>query len=401
MRRELGLDQRSRRCEAGRDAGRHPRRPSADRARSPPHAAPRDASPLAGAPPVSLKLECLQHSGSFKARGAFHNLLTRPAPPAGCATASGGNHGAAVAYAARAARRHGACVRAGDRDPGEDRQDPGLRRRGRRRRRDPTPRRRRSATPMSPRAARCRSTPTTRPRRSPAPARSRSNGRRTSRGSACRRSTRSLVAVGGGGLIAGVAAWFAGRVKVVGVEPEGSRALHAALEAGRAGRRRGPVDRRRFARRATGRRSQLRHRPPGVRRRGRARPRRGDRRGAAPPVARRLDRRRAGRRRGLRRALERRLSAGEGRARRRPRLRRERRSRGVRRAGVKTRGRSWRPRQKPTAAIAAGESPNYCPPAFRGPFGPSPLGRRQAVRQRILIPPSPGSNPARPSQCNQ
>ena len=40
-----------------------------------------------------------------------------------------------------------------------------------------------------------------------------------------------LVAVGGGGLIAGVAAWFQGRVKVVGVEPEGSRALHAALEA--------------------------------------------------------------------------------------------------------------------------------------------------------------------------
>jgi threonine dehydratase len=40
-----------------------------------------------------------------------------------------------------------------------------------------------------------------------------------------------LVAVGGGGLIAGIAAWFAGRVKVVGVEPEGSRALHAALEA--------------------------------------------------------------------------------------------------------------------------------------------------------------------------
>ena len=45
-----------------------------------------------------------------------------------------------------------------------------------------------------------------------------------------------LVAVGGGGLIAGMAAWWAGRVKVVGVEPEGSRALHAALEAG------GPVD---------------------------------------------------------------------------------------------------------------------------------------------------------------
>jgi threonine dehydratase len=40
-----------------------------------------------------------------------------------------------------------------------------------------------------------------------------------------------LIAVGGGGLIAGVAAWCQGRVKVVGVEPEGSRALHAALEA--------------------------------------------------------------------------------------------------------------------------------------------------------------------------
>ena len=58
-------------------------------------------SPIAGMAAISLKLECLQHSGSFKARGAFHNLLTRPAPAAGCATASGGNHGAAVAYAAQ------------------------------------------------------------------------------------------------------------------------------------------------------------------------------------------------------------------------------------------------------------------------------------------------------------
>src|SRR5208282_3642643 len=41
-----------------------------------------------------------------------------------------------------------------------------------------------------------------------------------------------LIAVGGGGLISGLAAWFAGRVRVVGVEPEGSRALHDALEAG-------------------------------------------------------------------------------------------------------------------------------------------------------------------------
>jgi threonine dehydratase len=50
--------------------------------------------------PLTLKLEQLQHSGSFKARGAFANLLLRDIPPAGVAAASGGNHGAAVAYAA-------------------------------------------------------------------------------------------------------------------------------------------------------------------------------------------------------------------------------------------------------------------------------------------------------------
>jgi len=49
---------------------------------------------------VSLKLELLQHAGSFKTRGAFTHLLTREIPPAGVAAASGGNHGAAVAYAA-------------------------------------------------------------------------------------------------------------------------------------------------------------------------------------------------------------------------------------------------------------------------------------------------------------
>ena len=51
--------------------------------------------------PLVLKLEQLQHSGSFKARGAFANLLLRPVPEAGVVAASGGNHGAAVAYAAR------------------------------------------------------------------------------------------------------------------------------------------------------------------------------------------------------------------------------------------------------------------------------------------------------------
>ena len=49
---------------------------------------------------VVLKLEHLQHSGSFKVRGAFATLLSRPVPPSGAIAASGGNHGAAVAYAA-------------------------------------------------------------------------------------------------------------------------------------------------------------------------------------------------------------------------------------------------------------------------------------------------------------
>jgi threonine dehydratase len=52
--------------------------------------------------PLVLKLEQLQHAGSFKARGAFANLLLRDVPAAGVVAASGGNHGAAVAYAARA-----------------------------------------------------------------------------------------------------------------------------------------------------------------------------------------------------------------------------------------------------------------------------------------------------------
>jgi threonine dehydratase len=52
--------------------------------------------------PVALKLESLQVSGSFKGRGAFHKLLASNVPAAGIIAASGGNHGAAAAYAARA-----------------------------------------------------------------------------------------------------------------------------------------------------------------------------------------------------------------------------------------------------------------------------------------------------------
>ncbi|MEM1302274.1 MAG: pyridoxal-phosphate dependent enzyme, partial [Pseudomonadota bacterium] len=51
--------------------------------------------------PVALKLELAQHTGSFKPRGAFNTLLSSDIPEGGIVAASGGNHGAAVAYAAK------------------------------------------------------------------------------------------------------------------------------------------------------------------------------------------------------------------------------------------------------------------------------------------------------------
>ena len=50
--------------------------------------------------PLQFKFEHTQITGSFKARGAFNSVLTADVPPAGIVAASGGNHGAAVAYAA-------------------------------------------------------------------------------------------------------------------------------------------------------------------------------------------------------------------------------------------------------------------------------------------------------------
>lgn len=188
------------------------------------------ASPVSG-PPLSLKLEALQHTGSFKARGAFHNLLTRPAPAAGCATASGGNHGAAVAYAAAhlgvkarvfvpeistpakvtRIRGSGAQVIVGGASYAEaqERCDAWVAESG--------------ALKIHPYDA----PETVAGAGTVALEWEEDSGRH---GLAPLDTV--LVAVGGGGLISGVAAWFAGRAKVVGVEPEGSRALRAALEAG-------------------------------------------------------------------------------------------------------------------------------------------------------------------------
>jgi threonine dehydratase len=60
------------------------------------------AGSLGLATPLALKLESLQVSGTFKGRGAFHKLLASEVPAAGIIAASGGNHGVAAAYAARA-----------------------------------------------------------------------------------------------------------------------------------------------------------------------------------------------------------------------------------------------------------------------------------------------------------
>jgi threonine dehydratase len=188
-------------------------------------------SPIAGAPPLSLKLECLQFSGSFKARGAFNHLLSRAVPEAGCAAASGGNHGAAVAYAA-----YKLGVRARLFMP-------------------------EIATPSKVAKIEAYGAEIAIVGSSYAEAQERCDAYVAKSGALLIHPYDSpvtvagagtvaleweedlerlglpkldtvLVAVGGGGLIAGAAAWFAGRVKVVGVEPEGSRTLWAALEKG-------------------------------------------------------------------------------------------------------------------------------------------------------------------------
>lgn len=185
-----------------------------------------DRPPLA----VDLKLECLQHSGSFKARGAFTNLLERPVPNAGVVAASGGNHGAAVAYAAMRLG-HKATIFVPEVSPqakldrirgyGADLVVGGARYA--------------EALAASERFA----------EETGALQIHAFNQEETLIGqgtlgleieSDLPEIDTLLVAVGGGGLIGGIAAWYAGRIRIVAVEPEGAPTLHRAIEAGR------PVD---------------------------------------------------------------------------------------------------------------------------------------------------------------
>ena len=176
--------------------------------------------------PVALKLEFLQHTGSFKVRGAFASLLTQSVPPSGVVAASGGNHGTAVAYAAmrlgvpatiflpsitspskvERIRSYAAnLIVAGERYA--------------------------DALAASERYGEERGTLAVHAFDQP----------RTLLGQGsigCEIDQdlpdidTLLVAVGGGGLIGGIAAWFRGRVKIVAVEPEGAPTLWRALAAG-------------------------------------------------------------------------------------------------------------------------------------------------------------------------
>jgi threonine dehydratase len=179
--------------------------------------------------PVVLKLELLQHSGSFKARGAFANLLTRKIPAAGVVAASGGSHGVAVAYAAMrlgvpakifvptvASPTKVARIRAYGAElaiVGDLYAD--------------------ALEASEAWIARTAALPVHAYDQAETLLGQGTLGMELAEQAAV---DTVLVPVGGGGLIGGVAAWFAGSVKVIGVEPESAPTLTEALKAGR------PVD---------------------------------------------------------------------------------------------------------------------------------------------------------------
>lgn len=180
--------------------------------------------------PLSFKLEHLQHSGSFKVRGAFTSLLTKDIPSAGVVAASGGNHGAAVAYAAKklsipakifVPTVSSPAKLARMRDYGADLVVTGER----------------YADALAASEAWLSQTGAL-----PIHAYDQVEtllGQGTvglEYEQQVDRLDTLLVAVGGGGLIGGIAAWYAGRVNIIGVEPETAPTLYRALAAGR------PVD---------------------------------------------------------------------------------------------------------------------------------------------------------------
>ena len=176
--------------------------------------------------PMEMKLEQVQHTGSFKARGAFNTLLAGEVPAAGLVAASGGNHGAAVGYAAAALGHHAAIFVPEIAGPAKialiERTGADLR----------------VVEGTYPEAL------------AAAQAYERETGAGqvhaydavptvAGQGTVMReweeqglQTDTVLIAVGGGGLIAGALGWLGGRRKVVAVEPARCATLHAARAAG-------------------------------------------------------------------------------------------------------------------------------------------------------------------------
>lgn len=180
--------------------------------------------------PLILKLELMQHAGSFKTRGAFANLLLRAIPREGVVAASGGNHGAAVAYAAM---RRGVRARIFVPTVSSPAKIERIRSYGA------------ELVVTGDRYADALAASEAWQRASGAVSVHAYDQRETllGQGTLGLELARQapdldtlLVAVGGGGLIGGIAAWYGGAVRVIGVEPDGAPTLFRALEAGR------PVD---------------------------------------------------------------------------------------------------------------------------------------------------------------
>ena len=180
--------------------------------------------------PLTLKLEQLQHAGSFKTRGAFANLLTRQPPKAGVVAASGGNHGAAVAYAAM---KLGLPARIFVPTVSSPAKIDRIRTYGA------------DLTVIGERYAEALAASLEWSKTSGAMPVHAFDQIETLAGQgtlALELSQQApeldtvLVAVGGGGLIGGIAAWYESRTRVVAVEPEGAPTLADALKAGK------PVD---------------------------------------------------------------------------------------------------------------------------------------------------------------
>ena len=178
------------------------------------------------AAPLTLKLECLQVAGSFKPRGAFSRMLGVPVPSSGVIAASGGNHGIAVAHAAKTLghraeifvpevisaakvarlKELGAAVNIVGKVYGD-------------------------ALAASQKRAAETGALVLHAYDQPEILAGQGTVAREFEQQAPELDT-VLVAVGGGGLIGGMAAWYRGKTKLIGVEPRTSRALWAALEAG-------------------------------------------------------------------------------------------------------------------------------------------------------------------------